>query len=208
MKERHQTQLDLATVHLRKVDPTLAALIDARAPQIAVELEFDPFMALARSIAHQQLHGRAAETILGRFVDKVGKGTFPTAAQTKRARITTLRACGFSNAKSLALKDLAAKVLDGTVPDAATLHAMGDDEVVERLTQVRGIGRWTVEMMLMFRMGRLDVLPVDDFGVRKGFSTLHRKRVMVTPKQLKKYGERWRPYRTVASWYMWRVLET
>ena len=135
--------------------------------------------------------------------DHAGK----TPAQVVKAPMRTLRACGFSTAKSLALKDLAKKRLDGTVPDAKTLHQLGDDEIVEKLIEVRGVGRWTVEMMLMFRMGRLDVLPVDDFGVRKGFSRHYRKRGMVTPKQLLAYGERWRPYRSVASWYMWRVLD-
>jgi len=203
----HRQSLKEALTHLRKADPKLAPLLERHACTLAAEPKFEPFAALARAIAHQQLHGKAAETILGRFVAKVGKGKFPTPLQVKRARFSTLRACGFSNAKSLALKDLAAKRLDGTIPDAARLHAMGDDEVVERLVEVRGVGRWTVEMMLMSRMGRLDVLPADDFGVRKGFTVLHRKRQMVSKQALLKYGERWRPYRSVASWYMWRVLE-
>ena len=118
-----------------------------------------------------------------------------------------MRACGLSEAKALAIKDLAAKCLDGTVPDAKTLHALGDDEIVERITQVRGIGRWTVEMMLMFRMGRLDVFPVDDFGVRKGFTLLRQLKEPITPRQLMPHGEAWRPYRTVASWYLWRVAD-
>ena len=119
----------------------------------------------------------------------------------------TLRACGLSRAKSLALKDLAAKVLDGTVPSAKVLHTLDEETIVSRLTEVRGIGRWTVEMMLMFHLGRLDVLPVDDFGVRRGFSLLAKKRVMVTPRQLLAHGEKWRPYRTVAAWYLWRVAD-
>ena len=110
-------------------------------------------------------------------------------------------------AKALAIKDLAHKVLDGTVPNAATLRRLPDEAIIERLTQVRGIGRWSVEMLLMFRLGRLDVLPVDDFGVRKGFSQLYRHREMVKPKALLEFGERWRPYRSVAAWYMWRVLD-
>lgn len=203
----HRQTLKEALTHLKKADPLLAPLLSKHACDIAREAEFEPFHALARAIAHQQLHGKAAETILGRFVEKVGKGKFPTPLQVKRARMTTLRACGFSTAKSLALKDLAAKRLDGTIPDAVQLHAMKDDEVVERLISVRGVGRWTVEMMLMFRMGRLDVLPADDFGVRKGFTVHYGKRAMVTKKALLKHGERWRPFRSVASWYMWRVLE-
>ncbi len=203
----HRQTLKDALTHLKKADPALAPLLERHACDLAREADFEPFHALARAIAHQQLNGKAANTILARFEQKVGKGAFPTPLQVKRARLSTLRACGFSTAKSLALKDLAARRLDGTIPDAALLHAMEDDEVVERLISVRGVGRWTVEMMLMFRMGRLDVLPADDFGVRKGFSVHYRKRGMVTRQALLKHGERWRPYRSVASWYLWRVLE-
>ncbi len=201
------SSLKQALAHLGKADPKLKPLFARHACDLVPEDDFEPFHALARAIAHQQLNGKAANTILGRFEQKVGKGRFPTPAQVVKAPMRTLRACGFSTAKSLALKDLAKKRLDGTVPDAKALHQLGDDEIVERLIEVRGVGRWTVEMMLMFRMGRLDVLPVDDFGVRKGFSRHYRKRGMVTPKQLLAYGERWRPYRSVASWYMWRVLD-
>lgn len=118
-----------------------------------------------------------------------------------------LRACGFSKNKSVAIKDLAAKTLDGTVPSSGELHALDEEAIIERLTQVRGVGRWTVEMMLIFQLGRLDVLPVDDFGVRKGFSKLYRKRELITPKALRELGERWQPYRSVASWYLWRALD-
>jgi DNA-3-methyladenine glycosylase II len=124
-------------------------------------------------------------------------------AQDKEA----LRGVGLSYAKVAALQDLAAKAKLGVVPSAAVLHKLSDDEIVERLTEVRGIGRWTVEMLLMFRLGRPDVLPVDDLGIRKGFQKTFRKREMPKPKALLAYGERWRPYRTVASWYLWRSLE-
>jgi DNA-3-methyladenine glycosylase II len=123
------------------------------------------------------------------------------------ARMPALRACGLSTAKSLAVKDLARKALDGTVPKAAALHKLDDEAIVERLTEVRGIGRWTVEMMLMFRLGRLDVLPVDDFGVRKGFTRLAGLPAMVKPRELLAAGEPWRPYRSVAAWYLWRVVD-
>jgi DNA-3-methyladenine glycosylase II len=171
------------------------------------ERRFEPFEALAHAIAHQQLNGRAAATILGRFKEKVGKGRFPDAARVKRARFDSLRAVGFSNAKALALKDLAARTLDGTVPPARTLRGMGDEEIIERLTEVRGVGRWTVEMLLMFRLGRLDVFPVDDYGVRKGYSQLHRRRELVAPKVLRALAEKYAPYRSVAAWYCWRALE-
>ncbi|MGH7272543.1 MAG: DNA-3-methyladenine glycosylase family protein, partial [Polyangiaceae bacterium] len=118
-----------------------------------------------------------------------------------------LRACGLSAAKLAALRDLAAKTLDGTVPAVEELNLLGDDAIVDRLTQIRGIGRWTVQMLLIFRLGRPDVLPIDDYGVRKGFALAYRKKELPTPKELAAFGERWRPYRTVASWYLWRVLD-
>ena len=201
-------KLRAAQLHLARVDPRFEAII-ARAGKIGLKRvkDFEPFQALTRSICHQQLHGKAAETILQRFKDRVGKGDWPTPRQVKAARMPSLRACGLSRAKSLALKDLAAKVLDGTVPSAKVLHTLGEEEIVARLTEVRGIGRWTVEMMLMFHLGRMDVLPVDDFGVRKGFGLLAKLRGLPTPKQLKAHGEKWRPYRTVAAWYLWRVAD-
>lgn len=174
---------------------------------LAPQRRFEPFQALAHAIAHQQLNGRAAATILGRFEDQVGKGRFPDADAVKKVRFDALRAVGFSNAKALALKDLAAKALDGTVPPAAALRKMGDEEIIERLTLVRGVGRWTVEMLLMFRLGRLDVLPADDYGVRKGYSALHRTPQLVAPKALLSLGEKWKPYRSVAAWYCWRALD-
>ena len=201
-------KLRAAQLHLAQVDPRFEAII-ARAGKIGLKRvkDFEPFQALTRAICHQQLHGKAAETILQRFKDRVGKGDWPTPLQVKAARMPSLRACGLSRAKSLALKDLAAKVLDGTVPSAKVLHTLDEEEIIARLTEVRGIGRWTVEMMLMFHLGRMDVLPVDDFGVRKGFGLLAKLPQLPTPKQLKAHGEKWRPYRTVAAWYLWRVAD-
>ena len=205
---RLRRTLRRAQQHLAAVDPALGKVI-ARVgpPALEPEPHFDPFPALVRAICHQQLHGKAAESILARVNARYGDGAAADVERVRRARIDGLRSCGLSEAKALALKDLAAKCLDGTVPDAAALHALSDDEVVERVTQVRGIGRWTVEMMLMFRMGRLDVFPVDDFGIRKGFSLLRKRKAPITPKQLLPLGEAWRPYRTVASWYLWRVAD-
>lgn len=194
--------------HLMKVDPHLAAVIRrAGSCELKPRRDFEPFSELTSSICHQQLNGKAAMTILGRLKDRVGQGDWPTPRQVKAARMQALRACGLSRAKSLALKDLAAKVLDGTVPTARELHRLDEETIIRRLTEVRGIGRWTAQMLLMFSLGRLDVLPVGDFGVRKGFSVLHRKRALVTEKQLLAHGEKWRPYRTVAAWYLWRVLD-
>ena len=197
-----------ASKALARADAIFRPVIRRAGPcQLAPERSFEPFGALAHAIAHQQLHGKAAATILGRFKDQVGKGEFPDAAVVKKARFDALRAVWFSNAKALALKALAAKTLDGTVPTARALRKMSDEEIVERLTEVRGVGRWTVQMLLMFRLGRLDVWPIDDFGVRNGWSKLHRQRELVKPKVLLPVGERYRPYRSVAAWYCWRALE-
>lgn len=193
---------------LAATDAGLAAVIARVGPaQLELSPDFDPFHALVRSICHQQLHGKAAETILGRVNTRFGDGQAAEVKKLHRARLDSMRKCGLSLAKAMAIKDLAAKCLDGTVPTSRQLAAMDDDEIVERVTQVRGIGRWTVEMMLMFRMGRLDVFPVDDFGVRKGFTMLRQLDAPITPKLLLPLGEVWRPYRSVASWYLWRVAD-
>jgi DNA-3-methyladenine glycosylase II len=162
---------------------------------------------LARAIAHQQLHANAANTILKRFIDSVGSGAFPTPQQVLDAPDAVLRAAGFSTAKSVSLKDLAAKTIAGIVPNRDELLALEDLAIIERLTQVRGIGRWTVEMMLMYQLGRHDVLPVDDFGVRNGFRLAYGLRKMPSPKALAMFGERWAPHRSAAAWYLWRAVE-
>ena len=195
--------------HLTSVDPVMGAVIGASGPY-APETTADgtPFLVLARAIAHQQLNGTAANTILKRFIDSVGtNGTFPTPQQVLDAPEATLRAAGFSFAKIASLRDLATKSIEGIVPDHDTLVALSNDEIVERLTQVRGIGRWTVEMMLMFQLERPDVLPVDDFGVRNGFRLAYGLRGMPTPRALAEFGARWAPFRTVAAWYLWRAVD-
>ena len=194
--------------HLSKADLVMAGIIRAAGPyKLEANLEHTPFEALARAIAHQQLHATAANTILKRFIDAVGDGTFPSPQQVLDAPDTTLRAAGFSTSKSAALKDLAAKTHAGIVPDRETLLALDDLAIIERLTQVRGIGRWTVEMMLMFQLGRHDVLPVDDFGVRNGFKLAYGLRKMPAPKVLAAFGARWTPHRSAAAWYLWRACE-
>jgi DNA-3-methyladenine glycosylase II len=195
--------------HLTSVDPVMGRVIGACGPYaMEANMEGTPFLALARAIAHQQLNGTAANTILKRFVDSVGtNGAFPTPQQVLDAPEATLRAAGFSFAKIASLRDLAQKTLDGIVPDRETLASLSNDEIVERLTQVRGIGRWTVEMMLMFQLGRPDILPVDDFGVRNGFRLAYGLRKMPHPKALALFGERWSPHRSAAAWYLWRAVE-
>jgi len=200
---------DAAAAHLRAGDPALARLMDAVGP-FRMRLRRTPslFHALSESIVYQQLTGAVAATIFARLC-----ALYPRphegldAAQLLRTPDRRLRAAGLSQAKLLSLKDLARKSADGTIPTLAEVQSMDDEAIVERLTEVRGIGRWTVQMLLMFRLGRPDVLPVDDYGVRKGFAHAYRKRKLPMPRDLAKYGERWRPYRTVSSWYMWRAAE-
>lgn len=166
-----------------------------------------PFDALLRSITYQQLSGKAAGTIYGRVC-----ALYPRNRPTPEAVLATpaeaLRAAGLSRAKVLAAHDLAARTVDGTVPaSTAGMHRLEDDEIIARLTAVRGVGRWTVEMFLMFRLGRPDVLPVTDLGVQKGYAVAFGKRKLPTPHQLLRRGERWRPWRTVASWYFWALAD-
>jgi DNA-3-methyladenine glycosylase II len=172
-------------------------------PAVAIR----PFDALAESIAYQQLSGKAAATIFGRVRALYPKRKWLDPEQLLATPDETLRAAGLSRAKTAAIKDLAAKTLDGTVPSGRALLRMTDDEIIARLTQVRGIGRWTVEMLLLFDLGRPDIWPVDDYGVQKGFAKTFRKRKLPTPKELMKHGDKWRPYRSVAAWYFWRALD-
>jgi len=180
----------------------------SRRYNITPAVSIRPFDALAESIAYQQLSGKAAATIFGRVRALYPKRKWLDPEQLLATPDETLRAAGLSRAKTAALKDLAAKTIDGTVPAGRALIRMSDDEIITRLTAVRGIGRWTVEMLLLFDLGRPDVWPVDDYGVRKGFAKTFRRRKLPTPKQLMKFGEKWRPYRSVAAWYFWRALDT
>lgn len=164
-----------------------------------------PFESLARAIAFQQLHEKAAESILKRFIALFPGRRFPRPEELLEAE--AIRGAGFSRAKVLALRDLAAKTLDGTVPTGRVMKTLDDDAIVERLVEVRGVGRWTVEMLLIFQLGRPDVLPVGDFGVRNGFRIAYGRRDMPTPKAVMRYGARWKPYRTAAAWYLWRAAD-
>ena len=202
MNHRHAHQL-LKTSH-----PRMAELIArSRRYNITPAISVRPFDALAESIAYQQLTGKAAATIFGRVRALYPKRKWLDPTQLLATPDEALRAAGLSRAKTAALKDLAAKTIDGTVPSGRALLRMTDDEIITRLTTVRGIGRWTVEMLLLFDLGRPDVWPVDDYGVRKGFAKTFRRRELPTPKQLMKLGEKWRPYRSVAAWYFWRALD-
>lgn len=197
-----------ATKHLARVDPVMRGLIREVGPfTLTPRVGRSPFESLARAIAYQQLHDKAAESILRRFIALFPGRRFPRPAEVLATDARAMKRTGFSRAKVAALRDLAAKTLDGTVPTSRVIKNLGDEAIVERLVAVRGIGRWTVEMLLIFQLGRPDVLPVDDFGVRKGFRIAYRRRTMPTLKEVLRYGERWKPYRTAASWYLWRAAD-
>jgi 3-methyladenine DNA glycosylase/8-oxoguanine DNA glycosylase len=198
---------ETADRYLAATDRRFAELIARSVPyKIMPGKSVRPFDALAESIAYQQLNGKAAATIWGR-VRKLFPGKHLDPKLVVKMSDKKLRGAGLSRSKVAALKDLAAKTLDGTVPSARMLAKMNDEEIVERLVAVRGIGRWTAEMLLLFDLGRPDVWPVDDYGVRKGFAKTFGRRKLPTPKQLQKLGEKWRPYRSVAAWYFWRALD-
>ncbi|OQW31491.1 MAG: DNA-3-methyladenine glycosylase [Nitrospira sp. SG-bin1] len=199
---------DQATAHLAAVDPVMRRLIEEVGPfALSPKVRRSPFESLARAIAYQQLHDRAAESILRRFIALFPGRRFPRPDELLTMNMRSIRNAGFSGPKIMALRDLAAKTLDGTVPTGRVISGLDDEAIITRLTEVRGIGRWTVEMLLIFQLGRPDVLPVDDFGVRNGFRIAYRRRTIPTPKQVLRYGQRWRPYRTVASWYLWRAAD-
>lgn len=196
------------TTHLSKADPILGGVIAVVGPyRIETDLDCPPFQALARAITFQQLHGKAAASIFARFIANCGAGRFPTPAAVVATPVENMRACGLSFAKIASIKDLASKTLEGIVPTRRAIEKLDNEAIIERLTQVRGVGRWTVEMMLMFQLGRPDILPVDDFGVRYGFKLAYGLRTMPKPKALARYGEKWSPNRTAAAWYLWRACE-
>ena len=204
-----------AVEHLKAADARLAALIERAGPfTMRLDPAPSPFESLLESILHQQLHGKAAATIHRRVREYFGGAPAPQLLLDTPDEV--LRAAGVSGNKIKALKDLAARTLDGTVPAHAAIRKMTDDEIVERLTKVRGIGPWTVEMLLIFRMGRPDVLPATDYGVRKGFALTFQRipktRALTAddlpkPEVLLKRGKRWAPFRSVASWYLWRACD-
>ncbi|MDR0184713.1 DNA-3-methyladenine glycosylase family protein [Lysobacter arvi] len=200
---------EAAHAHLARRDRRLARWmkkIGPIAPDPRWRKAFDPVDALARAILYQQLSGKAAATIVGRVETAIGATRFH-ADTLARIDDAGLRACGVSGNKALALRDLAAREARGEIPDLRRMSVMDDDAIVQALVPVRGIGRWTVEMMLMFRLGRPDVLPTDDLGIRKGAQRVDGLDEMPTPKALAETGERWGPYRTYASLYLWRIAD-
>jgi DNA-3-methyladenine glycosylase II len=196
-----------ATAHLAAADPVLGAFIAATGPISRDWSGFtEPYPALLAAVAHQQLHARAAEAMLGRlrahFADAL-----PAPAALLALPEATLRACGFSAAKTAALRDIAANAESGTLPSRARALRLSDAELIARLTRIRGVGRWTVEMLLIFTLRRPDVLPVDDFGVREGFRLLHGLETQPKPKALAQIGEAFAPYRSTAALYLWKAAD-
>jgi DNA-3-methyladenine glycosylase II len=200
---------DEAIQHLRAADAKLAVLIDRIGEcRFQVRAELSIYESLLRSIMYQQLAGAAAAAILKRLQALFHDGDrYPTPEQILSAPDELLRSAGVSRNKMLAIRDLAAKTVEGVVPTRAQARRIENDVLIERLTTIRGIGVWTVEMLLIFGLGRMDVLPVTDYGVRKGFQLTFRTRELPTAKQMLRRGEKWRPYRSIASWYLWRAAE-
>ncbi|HEX4171913.1 MAG TPA: DNA-3-methyladenine glycosylase 2 family protein [Acetobacteraceae bacterium] len=189
-------------------DKVFAALIErVGPPQLGVQRGRSPYEALMRAIAHQQLHGRAAMAILARFEALYTPDAFPAPEQVLATSEAELRACGFSGSKIAAMRAICAATLDGTVPSRRASVRLSDEALIERLTSIRGIGRWTVEMLLIFTLGRRDVLPVDDFGVRDGYRVLYGLEIAPKPKELAQIGLAWSPYRSIAAWYLWRASD-
>lgn len=197
-----------ATGALAAADPLLAEAIARIGPcRLRPAWEREPFESLVRAVAYQQLHGRAAAAILGRFLAPFPEG-FPRPEQVLALDEDGFRAAGFSRAKTAAIRDIAEKAAAGLVPGRREAESLADEEIVQRLIGLRGVGRWTVEMLLIFTLGRLDVFPLDDFGVRAGMRRLYPLEDKPARRRLAALAEPWRPYRSVASWYFWRIAET
>ena len=194
--------------HLSTVDPVMARLIvEIGECKLVPELKRSPFQSLVQAVAHQQLNGTAANTILTRFRKLFPGRKFPRPADLAGVTDEQIRACGFSFAKIRAIRDIAEKTLSGVVPTSREIVKLSNDEIIARLTEVRGVGRWTVEMLLIFQLGRENVLPADDFGVRAGYMAAYKKRSMPKPKRLLAFGKRWHPHATTAAWFLWRAAD-
>ncbi len=199
--------MNAAELHLSKICKRFAKVLPAHAPfPTKFEKSKDPYRALVRSIVYQQLSGKAAATIHGRVLALFPDQDHPEPEDLLAVSEEKLRGAGLSRQKTAALKDVAQKRIEGIIPPARALARLPDDEIIARLTAARGVGRWTVEMYLIFTLGRPDVLPIDDLGVRKGAEKLYRREF--TPKTLGAYGERWAPWRSAAAWHLWRVTDT
>jgi len=196
-----------AEENLARLCKRFAAVVPKHEPYpTKFERANDPYRALVRAVTFQQLSGKAASTIHGRLLALFEGKDHPDPADILATDDVKLRGVGLSRQKIAAIRDISQKRIEGVIPEAKALSKLGDDEIIERLTAARGVGRWTVEMYLMFTLGRPDVLPVDDLGVRKGAEKLYRR--SFTPKELAAYGERWAPHRSAAAWHLWRIADT
>ncbi len=199
---------EAAIKHLSTADPILGGLIARVGPcLLKPDPERAPFQALVEAVAHQQLNGQAASTIITRFKALFPGGKFPSVQEVMDMDITRMTGIGFSQAKAGYVKEIARMTAHGHVPDQTQIQLLSDEEIIQRFTQVKGVGQWTVEMLLIFNLGRPDVLPANDFGIRTGFGITYKKRKLPEPDQILKHGQRWKPYRSMASWYLWRAVE-
>jgi len=198
---------EAAIRHLSRDRRFKALIARVGPPGLVVERHRSPYAALVRAIAHQQLHGRAAEAILGRFAALYPDGDVPAPKHVLATDEAALRACGFSGGKIACIRAIATAAADGTIPNRRQSARLSDEALIERLTTIRGVGRWTVEMLLIFTLGRPDVLPVDDFGVREGYRFLHGLDAQPKPKALAEIGLAWAPHRSLAAWYLWRASD-
>ena len=200
-------ELKRAAALLRKKDPRLGRIL-SRPIDFRLRPGHSPYATLVEAVVHQQLSPKAAATILGRVIDLYPGSAIPKPADLLKTPDDRLRSAGLSRSKTKALKDIAAKTTDGTVPSLKEIALLSNEEIIERLTSIYGVGQWTVEMMLIFNLGRMDVLPVDDYALRKSIAAVFRRKQALTPKQARTLGEAWRPYRTVASLYLWNFLNS
>lgn len=199
--------MQAALDHLTAQHPQFAPLIERVGPQPPLGPRREPYEALVRAIAHQQLHGNAARAILARFAALFPADAFPAPAHVAAIDDARLRACGFSASKIAAIRDICAHALQGIVPTGAESDTLDDETLIARLTGIKGVGRWTVEMVLISALHRPDVLPVDDFGVREGWRLLNQLDAQPKPRALAAIGECWGPYRSTAAWYLWRAAD-
>lgn len=208
LRHTDQTQYSSAEQHLANIDHDWAKLIAEIGPYpLPIPSSHEPYEALIRAVAHQQLHGKAAENILERFIANYPNTIFPSPSQILATTIEQLRACGFSNSKAVAILGIAEKTIEGVVPTRTLAESLTNEELIERLTTLRGIGRWTVEMFLMHTLHQTDILPVDDFGVREGWRIIKSLEAQPKPKLFAEIGKAWSPYRSIASWYLWRAVD-
>jgi DNA-3-methyladenine glycosylase II len=207
-KAKFKRDLVLAQKHLCDVSPELSSWIKAHGPcELEIAWERELYESLVRAIAHQQLHGKAAATILGRLQAGYRGNVFPTPRQLARTPFDKVRAMGFSTAKTIAIQGVAKAAESGLIPTRAEAAKLSDAELIRRLIELKGVGQWTVEMLLIFTLGRLDIMPVDDFGVQSGLKHLLNLKVMPKKKEFSKHTDPWAPYRSVAAWYLWRKAD-